>query len=69
MLPQAISLMTDVFGNYVVQKFFEHGTPKQRERLADTLDTNILSLSLQMYGCRVVQKVLRTAPCFCICLQ
>ena len=25
MLPNALQLMTDVFGNYVVQKFFEHG--------------------------------------------
>ena len=56
-LPHAISLMTDVFGNYVVQKFFEHGSDEQRERLADTLTTNVLTLSLQMYGCRVVQKV------------
>lgn len=24
-LPQALRLMTDVFGNYVIQKFFEHG--------------------------------------------
>lgn len=26
LLPHALSLMTDVFGNYVIQKFFEHGT-------------------------------------------
>jgi hypothetical protein len=25
-LPCALKLMTDVFGNYVIQKFFEHGT-------------------------------------------
>ena len=24
-LPSALQLMTDVFGNYVIQKFFEHG--------------------------------------------
>lgn len=24
-LPNALQLMTDVFGNYVIQKFFEHG--------------------------------------------
>jgi len=24
-LPSALRLMTDVFGNYVIQKFFEHG--------------------------------------------
>ena len=25
-LPSALELMTDVFGNYVIQKFFEHGS-------------------------------------------
>ena len=29
----AYSLMTDVFGNYVIQKFFEHGTPEQKTAL------------------------------------
>lgn len=24
-LPNSLQLMTDVFGNYVIQKFFEHG--------------------------------------------
>ena len=26
LLPEALKLMTDVFGNYVVQKLLEHGT-------------------------------------------
>lgn len=30
-LPNAFSLMTDVFGNYVIQKFFELGTPEQKQ--------------------------------------
>jgi hypothetical protein len=25
--------MTDVFGNYVIQKFFEYGTPEQKTAL------------------------------------
>jgi hypothetical protein len=56
-LPAALQLMVDVFGNYVIQKFFEHGTPEQRKILADKLVGHILSLSMQMYGCRVIQKV------------
>ena len=32
-LTQAHSLMTDVFGNYVIQKFFEHGSPEQKTAL------------------------------------
>ena len=49
--------MTDVFGNYVIQKFFEHGNQSQKKMLANQMRTHILTLSTQMYGCRVVQKV------------
>ncbi|KAJ8499062.1 hypothetical protein OPV22_009614 [Ensete ventricosum] len=56
-LPHASSLMTDVFGNYVIQKFFKHGNPEQRKELAIKLVGNVMPLSLQMYGCRVIQKV------------
>lgn len=49
--------MTDVFGNYVIQKFFEHGSQSQKKILANQMKNHILTLSLQMYGCRVVQKV------------
>ncbi|KAL9270900.1 Pumilio homolog 6, chloroplastic-like protein [Drosera capensis] len=57
-LPHSSKLMTDVFGNYVIQKFFEYGTPEQRKELANKLKGQILSLSMQMYGCRVIQKAL-----------
>lgn len=49
--------MTDVFGNYAVQKIFEHGNQTQKKVLANLMKGHIFSLSLQMYGCRVVQKV------------
>ncbi|KAH9946032.1 ARM repeat-containing protein [Epithele typhae] len=53
-VPQyAIQLMQDVFGNYVVQKLFEFGTPAQKARLVATMEGQALGLSLQMYGCRV----------------
>lgn len=50
--------MTDVFGNYVVQKLFDNGSCEQREALASFLVGHAVQLSLQMYGCRVVQKAL-----------
>lgn len=56
-LPNALQLMTDVFGNYVLQKFFEHGNQAQKTILAKQMEGHVVSLSLQMYGCRVVQKV------------
>lgn len=92
-LPHACKLMTDVFGNYVIQKvcsyfltlyrticpsdlclfliicnifffqFFEYGNTSQRKELADQLMGQIVPLSLQMYGCRVIQKVQKVTTC------
>ncbi|KAH7914709.1 armadillo-type protein [Hygrophoropsis aurantiaca] len=53
-----LQLIQDVFGNYVIQKLFEHGTQVQKTVLANTMEGHILPLSLQMYGCRVVQKAI-----------
>ena len=53
----ALQLMMDLFGNYVIQKLFEHGNQAQKKALAQQMMTHVLHLSLQMYGCRVVQKV------------
>ena len=36
---------------------FEYGTAQQKARLVSTMEGQVLGLSLQMYGCRVVQKV------------
>jgi pumilio RNA-binding family len=44
-LPEAFQLMNDVFGNYVVQKLFEYGTPGQRATLAEQLIGNVLKLT------------------------
>lgn len=41
----------------VIQKFFERGTQAQKTALTESMEGHILSLSLQTYGCRVVQKV------------
>jgi pumilio RNA-binding family len=59
----APSLMTDVFGNYVVQKFYDYGDKEQTAALAGQLKKRMLPMALQMYGCRVIQKALtRIAP-------
>ncbi|KAL0045822.1 hypothetical protein WJX82_005732 [Trebouxia sp. C0006] len=85
--PHAISLMQDVFGNYVIQKCFEHGSKEVLEALAGVIQGqqhgpcpgpvpsmevlealagviqgHVLALSLQMYGCRVIQKALEVLP-------
>ncbi|GER47298.1 pumilio-like protein [Striga asiatica] len=48
-VPHASKLITDLF---------EHGNSEERMNLADQLRGQILPLSLQMYGCRVIQKAL-----------
>lgn len=52
-----MQLMKDVFGNYVIQKFFEHGNQVQKKILATMMKGKVAELSTQMYACRVVQKV------------
>ena len=61
-LSSAYSLMTDVFGNYVIQKFFEFGTSEQKQMMAQRIRGHVMPLSLQMYGCRIVQKALESIP-------
>ncbi|KAI1429363.1 ARM repeat-containing protein [Xylaria sp. FL1777] len=56
--PNGIQLMKDVFGNYVIQKFFEHGDLFQKKLLAGQMAGKVADLSVQMYSCRVVQKAL-----------
>jgi hypothetical protein len=56
-MPDAYALMTDVFGNYVTQKMFENGDQRQKAALAKEMEGKVLSLSMQMYGCRVRRQV------------
>ncbi|KAJ7219321.1 armadillo-type protein [Mycena pura] len=53
-----LQLIQDVFGNYVIQKLFEHGTQAQKTVLANTMDGHLVYLSSNVYGCRVVQKAI-----------
>ena len=59
-IPQIKDLNNDVFGNYVVQKLYEFGTDSMKKGLKGTLEGNMMLLSMQMYGCRVVQKALES---------
>ncbi|KAJ7940588.1 ARM repeat-containing protein [Mycena leptocephala] len=55
-----LQLIQDVFGNYVIQKLFEHGTQAQKTVLANTMEGHVLFLSSNLYGCRVVQKAIES---------
>lgn len=55
-LAAAYSLMTDVFGNYVIQKFFEFGTPEQKTTLAQKVGfiEKRLNFKYQLFKASVV---------------
>jgi Pumilio-family RNA binding repeat len=56
--PNAWALMQDVFGNYVIQKFFEFGDQVQKRKLGDLMQGRVPAMTTNMYGCRVVQKAI-----------
>ncbi|CAN8096452.1 unnamed protein product [Discula destructiva] len=55
----ANALMVDVFGNYVIQQLFQHGTMVQKKLLAARMKDNVVQLSMQLYGCRCVQEAIQ----------
>ena len=52
-----LNLSIDVFANFCVQKLLEKASEEQIAILAENMKGNVLRLSLQTYGCRVIQKV------------
>jgi peroxiredoxin family protein len=57
LLPFAYPLTKDVFGNYVIQKILDYSAHSPRKSLImKQLEGNLYELSINMYGCRVIQK-------------
>uniref|UniRef100_A0A3Q2VMM5 Pumilio RNA-binding family member 2 n=1 Tax=Haplochromis burtoni TaxID=8153 RepID=A0A3Q2VMM5_HAPBU len=56
-LQAAYQLMTDVFGNYVIQKFFEVGSIPFIINYSHIFGS-VFVLSTHPYGCRVIQRIL-----------
>ena len=59
---QAYPLMINRFGNFLVQRCFEHGTPEQVVAIANAIHGNVLSLSTDAFGCHVIQKAFDSVP-------
>lgn len=60
--PALTELMSDVFGNYVVQKLLEVSQGEMQNKILSLMKGRVLTLSLQTYGCRVVQKAFDCVP-------
>lgn len=54
--------MVNRFGNFLVQRCFEHGTPEQVIKIAQAIRGNTLNLSMDPFGCHVVQKAFDAVP-------
>ncbi|KAF9121442.1 hypothetical protein BGW39_010524 [Mortierella sp. 14UC] len=57
-LISAYPLMSNRFGNFLIQRCFEFGSPQQIDALAQAMRGNILTLACDPFGCHVVQKAL-----------
>lgn len=55
-MPVIDELWNDVYGNFIVQKLLEFGTPHMKDTLAKRLQSETITLSTKVYGCRVIQK-------------
>ncbi|KAH8612078.1 putative Pumilio family RNA binding repeat [Trypanosoma vivax] len=63
LFPRVHDLITDVFGNYVLQKLLDT-LPSEGDmcqQLIEQVSGKLKEYSFQMYGCRVVQKILEKA--------
>ncbi len=60
--PYLRELSTHVFGNYIVQKFLEHGTYEQLSTIMHSFRGRWYKFSVDLYGCRVVQKAMNFLP-------
>uniref|UniRef100_A0ACD5ZW28 Uncharacterized protein n=1 Tax=Avena sativa TaxID=4498 RepID=A0ACD5ZW28_AVESA len=56
MTPRILTLIINVFANCVIQKLLDYGPPIYTRKLIGNLKGHVLDLSLQLYGCRVIQK-------------
>jgi hypothetical protein len=59
---QAYSLMTNRFGNFLVQRCFEHGTSEQIIAIGNIIRGKTLNLSMDPFGCHVIQKAFDAVP-------
>ncbi|KAF3320904.1 hypothetical protein FCM35_KLT15038 [Carex littledalei] len=57
-IPIAMNLIIDVFGNFVIQKYLDYGSLAQIRELANILLGNVVKLAFHKHGCHVLQTAL-----------
>ncbi|KAI2794277.1 Meiotic coiled-coil protein 2 [Penicillium oxalicum] len=57
-ISQAYPLMVNRFGNFLIQRCFEHGTQEHAIAIANAIRGNTVPLSMDQFGCHVIQKAL-----------
>lgn len=55
-IPYFVQMSKNVFGNYVTQKLIEVANDDALHRISEIIRKNMKVLSMNSYGCRVVQK-------------
>ena len=61
-LGHCYTLMINRFGNFLVQRVLEWGTPVQILAVANAIRGHVVTLSMDPFGCHVVQKAFDTVP-------
>ncbi|KAF3918820.1 hypothetical protein ABW20_dc0100352 [Dactylellina cionopaga] len=59
---KALPLMTNRFGNFLVQRCFEYGEPYHIESIMKLIKGRVVQLSMDAFGCHVIQRALDTVP-------
>ena len=53
-----LTLITDQYGNYVIQHVIEHGIPEDRERIVNRLRGDVLKYAQHKFASNVIEKCL-----------
>ena len=59
---QALTIASDVFGNFIIQVLLESNNLVISRKLIEIIKSHMMDLSTRPYGCRVVQKAIETLP-------
>lgn len=57
-IEQSFKLMINRFGNFLIQRCFEYGTPEQIKDLTKDMKGKVCQLSTDPFGCHAIQKAI-----------